>query len=151
MRRGCATDIKFVIISWFIGPDPSWRSMANEISRKMTRFSYLFASIMSHTSTKHTPRPFQSIGYIKRRLLIPSLCSSCISMSFNNIIGNLSSRLLKFQHQPPRSIQVPKESPRCAGKPYNFSSLPHLISHLSEDDAEQQWLDGYCPYLPSWR
>jgi hypothetical protein len=63
--------------------------MATAICRKMTRFSYLFASIISHTSTKHIPRPFQSLGYTKRRLLIPFPCSSCISIFFNNIIGNL--------------------------------------------------------------
>ena len=150
MVRNWASGIEFVIISWFIGPDPSWRSMATAISRKITRFSYLFASIISHTSTKHIPRPFQSLGYTKRRLLMPFPCISCISLSFNNIIGNQSSRLLKFQHRPPRSIQVPSKSPRLAGKPYNFSPLSRLISYLSEDDVKQQWLDGYYPYLSSW-
>ena len=136
--RDYASDIEFVNIPCAINLDPSWRSMANEICRKMIRFSHLFASIIYHTSTKHIPRPFQSLGYTKRRLLVPFPCSSCISMSFNNIIGNLSSRLLKFQHRPPRSIQVPTESPRFAVKPYNFSSLPRLMSYLSEDDVQQQ-------------
>ena len=36
-----------------------------EISRKMIRFSHLFASIISQTTTKHIPRPFQSIGETK--------------------------------------------------------------------------------------
>ena len=78
--------------SWFIGPDTLWRSMATEISRKTTGFSYLSAFIISHTSTKHISWPAQSLGYTKRRILIPFPCSSCISMSFNIIIGDLSSR-----------------------------------------------------------
>ena len=90
--RDWASDIKLLIIPRATYLISSWRSMANEISRKMTRFSYLFASIISHTSTKHTPRPFQSIGYTKRRLLMPFPCSSCTSSSFNYIIGNLGCR-----------------------------------------------------------
>ena len=68
--------------SWFIGPDPSWRSMTTEICRKKTRFSCLFASIISLTSTKHIYRPARSLGYTKRRLLMPFPCNSCTSLSF---------------------------------------------------------------------
>jgi hypothetical protein len=128
MRRDWASDIKLVIIPCVIYLVSSWRSMTTEIRREMTRFSHLFTSIISHTSTKHIPRPFQSLGYTKRRFLIPFPCISCISLSLNNIIGNLSSRLLKFQHRPPRSIQVPTKPSRFAGKLNNFSSLPRLIS-----------------------
>ena len=66
--------------------------MANEIFRKMTSFSYLFASVISQTSTKHIWRQFQSLGYTKIRLLMPFPCISCISSSSNNIIGNMSCR-----------------------------------------------------------
>lgn len=130
--------IELMTIRCIVSLDPLWRSMTTEICRKMTRFSHPFASNISHTSTKHIPRPFQPLGYTKIRLLIPFPCSSCISMSFNNDIDNLSSRLLKFQHRPPRSIQLPTKQPRFAGKPYNLFSLPRLISYRSEDDVQQQ-------------
>ena len=42
----------------------------------------LFTSIFSHTSTKHMPRPFQSLGCTKRRILMPFPCNSCTSLSF---------------------------------------------------------------------
>ena len=81
--------------SWFIGPDPLWRLMATEISRKTTGFSYLSAFIISHTSTKHISRPAQSLGYTKRHILIPFPCSSCMSLLLYNIIGSLSSSCSK--------------------------------------------------------
>ena len=129
--------IRFSCKSWWFGGylHVSWRSMANEIRRKTTGFSYLFASIITHTSTKHIPWPSQSLGYTKRRLLMPFLCSSCISISSNNIVANLSSCLLKFQHRPPRNIQVSTKPPRFAGKPRNFSPLSRLIPYLSEDNV----------------
>ena len=58
--------------------------MATEICRKTNGFSYLSAFIISHISTKHIWRPLQSLGYTKRRLLIPFPCSSCNSSSFIN-------------------------------------------------------------------
>ncbi len=95
MRRNWASDIEFVNESSAINLDSSWRSMATEICRKTTGFSYLFASIISHTSTKHIWRPAQSLGYTKRRLLIPFPCSSCISSLFNNYIHILGCRRSK--------------------------------------------------------
>ena len=59
--------------------------MATEISRKPTGFSYLSAFIISHTSTKHISRPAQSLGCTKRCILIPFLCSSCMSLLLHNI------------------------------------------------------------------
>ena len=61
-----------------------------DFQKKMTRFSYMFASRISHTSTKHTSRVFQSLGGTNWRLLMNFPCIRCISSSFNNYIDSLS-------------------------------------------------------------
>jgi len=78
------------------------------ISRKMTGFSYLFASRISHTSTKHTSRVFQSLGGTKWSLLIPVPCSSCIFLSFHNCIDNLS----RCRSNSSATSTKPSDSPR---------------------------------------
>lgn len=98
------------------------------------------------TGTKHTCRPFQSLGDTKRHLLIPFPCSSCTSSSFTHNDSHTRSPM-QFQRRPPRSLQVPTKSPTCAENPWNFSSLPCLISYLSADNVKRQWLGGHCPSL----
>ena len=83
--HGCV--IELVNISSAINLNSSWRSIANEICRKINGFSYWFASGISNNSTKHIWRVFQSLRGPNWRLLMPFPCICCMSSSFNRYVG----------------------------------------------------------------
>ena len=122
--------------------------MANVFYMKITGFSYWLASRISHASTKHKSRVFQSLGGTKGGLLISFPCLCCTSSSFHNYIDNMSRKTytpLKFQRRPPGNIQVSTKPPSMRENPWNLPLYHSPILYQSDDDVQQQWLDGDYP------
>ena len=137
-RHGC--DIELVNIPSAINLDSSWRSTAQRDLQKNDKiftlvcFWNLQQQYQTHLASLSIAKGSQLASFdalpmhLLYVLVVQSLC------------WYMYSRLppFKFQRRPPRSIQVPTESPRFTVRPRNFSPLPCLISYLSEDDVQQQ-------------